>query len=117
MAVGVPATGIGGIFYILLSIVIIIHKAVKKILFFWDKRTTELKEKLKLLKFPTIAVILCVGLLLYMNLSGFRFVIPGTQQTTVSISNLWLVGLFAISLFTFFIILVQIRSGRIEKAH
>ena len=115
MAVGVPATGIGGIFYILLSIVIIIHKAVKKILYFFGKRTTEFKETLGLLKFPTMALILCVGLLSYMNLSGFRFVIPGTQQPTVSISNLWLVGFFAFSLFTFFIILVQIRSKQIEK--
>jgi len=116
MAVGVPATGMGGIFYILLSIVIIIHKAVKKILYFFGKGTTEFKEKLGLLKFPTMALILCVGLLSYMNLSGFRFVILGTQQTTVSISNLWLVSLFALSLFIFFIVLVQIRSEQIEKS-
>src|SRR5512136_1434841 len=115
MAVGVPATGMGGIFYILLSIVIVIHKAVKKTLAFFGKRATEFKGKLGLLKFPTMALILCVGLLSYMNLSGFRFVMPGTQQTTVLISNLWLVGLFALSLFVFFIILVQIRSEQIEK--
>lgn len=115
MAVGVPVTGMGGIFYILLSIVIIIHKAVKKILYFFGRRITESKDKLGLLKFPTMAFILCVGLLSYMNLSGFRFVLPGNQQTTVSISNLWLVGLFAFSLFIFFIVLVQIRSEQIEK--
>lgn len=114
MAVGVPATGIGGIFYILLSIVIIIHKAVKKILSILGKKLTKSKENLRLLRFPTLAFILCVGLLSYMNLSGFRFVIPGTQAA-VSISNLWLVGVFAVSFFMFFILLIQIRSKQMEK--
>ncbi len=115
MAVGVPTTGLGGIFYILLSIAIVIHKAFKRIAYFFGKRVTESKEKLGLLRFPTMAFILCVGLISYMNLSGFRFAIPGTQQTPVSISNLWMVGLFAFSLFIFFIVLVQIRSEQIEK--
>jgi hypothetical protein len=115
MAVGVPATGMGGIFYILLSIIIVIHKTIKKILSSLRIDLTTSKEKLGLLSFPTVAFILCIGLLSYMNLSGFRFVIPGTQRAIVSISSLWHVGLFALIFLAFFITLIQIRSKQIKK--
>jgi len=109
MAVGVPATGIGGIFYMLLSIVILLCKIVKKILSFLKNEPTSYKP-FKLLKFPTLAFILCITLLIFMNITDFRFLIPGTQEASVSISNLWILGVFAVSFFLFFIFLFHIRA-------
>jgi hypothetical protein len=113
MAVGVPATGIGGIFYILLSIVMLLCKTVKKILSFLKTEKTS-DGNCKLLRFPTLAFIMCIILLIYMNVTGFRFIIPGTQEAKVSMSNLWIASVFAVSFFTFFILLFHIRAKKIE---
>ena len=113
MAVGVPATGIGGIFYILLSIVMLLCKIVKKILSFLKNEPSS-NRTFKLLRFPTLAFILCITLLIFMNITGFRFLIPGTQEATVSISNLWILGVFAVSFFLFLISLFHIKAKKIN---
>jgi len=113
MAAGVPTTGIGGIFYILLSIGMFVCKVVKKILSFIQDDLTRPKH-CKMLKFPTVAFILCISLLLYMNVTGFRLVLPGTQQATVSMSNLWILGVFAFSFYSFFILLFHIRAKQVD---
>jgi hypothetical protein len=117
MAVGVPASGIGTIYYIILSIAILLRKIVKKILSFLKKESTSNRPSI-LLRFPPLAFILCITLLIYMNITGFRPVIPGTQQATVPISArpyLWIFSVFAVSVFTFFISLFHIRAN--ERTH
>jgi hypothetical protein len=48
-----------------------------------------------------------------MNVTGFRFVLPGTQQAvTVSITNLWIIGVFAVGIFVFFMALFQLRANQ-----
>lgn len=118
MAVGVPATGIGGIFYILLSIVMLFYEIIKKFLSFMGKKIPRSTgSPSRLLRFPTVAFTLCVLLLLYMNVTGFRFVLPGTQQAvTVSITNLWIIGVFAVGIFGFFLVLFQLRANQRNDA-
>ena len=113
MAVGIPASGIGTIFYILLTIAIILSKIVQKILAFLKKASMSDKPS-TLLKFPTLAFILCVILLMYMNITGFRPVVPGSQQVAVPISAssyLWILSVFAASFFTVFMLLFHFRAN------
>ncbi len=114
MAAGVPATGMGGIFYLLLSVIIFFYELVKRIASTLRKGL-KIEEKPALLtKVPTLAFIVCGALLIYMNVTGFRFVIPGAQETRVSISNLWILGVFSVGCFIFFMILFHFRAKQIQ---
>jgi hypothetical protein len=113
MAAGVPATGMGGIFYLLLSAIMLLYEIMKKVVYAL-KKGLKIKEKPAMLtKIPTLAFVVCGILLIYMNLTGFRFVIPGTQETSVSMGNLWILGAFSVSLFMVIMVLFHLRARRL----
>jgi hypothetical protein len=106
LAVGQPATGIGGIFYIILLIGILFNKAIKKVSMLKDKAWGLMK------RIPTAGFIICVALLLYMNLTGFRIIIPltGGGSADLQISNLWVTRPVALSMFGAILILFNKRA-------
>jgi hypothetical protein len=112
MAAGVPATGIGGIYYILLTIGLLLHKIIKRIAAFFKKQSLQVKashSKFKTL-FPSLAFCLCISFLIFMNATGFRFTIPGISPVTVSLQYLWVIGAFSITMTIVFVGLVIFRS-------
>ena len=114
LAVGQPATGIGGIFYIILLIGILVNRLLGKISSVM--RSKNLKEKIKrtVQKLPPFAFIVCIIFLLYMNITGVRFAIsPGTGSTTWAI-DLGITGPFALSIF-FVILMLFYRRAKQRK--
>ena len=113
MAVGQPATGMGGIFYILLLIGILINKAFKKLLTLINRKPPkDLIIKLKG-SYPTFAFGLCILLLVFMNLTGFRFeIFPVAGNTPNPTTYLWTTGLVAISSFFIVLILFYRKAGQ-----
>ena len=110
MAAGVPATGMGGIFYIILSAIIVFYEIVKRLVFILKKGLTIKDRPVMLTRIPTLTFAVVGILLVYMNASGFRFVIPGSQETTISLENLWILGLFSVCFFMIIMILFYYRS-------
>ena len=112
MAVGQPTTGIGGLYYIILMIGILINNVLKKIIAFLNQSLP--KEAIKIMKqrFPTFALVIGIILIMYMNIIGFRFVIfSGIGNTILPTNNLWITGLSAVSIF-FLILLLFYRKAR-----
>ena len=115
MAAGVPATGMGGIFYLLLSAIMFLYEIVKRVMYAL-KKGLKIKEKPAMLtKIPTLVFAVCGALLIYMNLTGFRFVIPGTRETSVSMGNLWILGVLSVSFFMFIMILFHFRARQTDS--
>ena len=115
MAAGVPATGIGGIFYIILLIGIMINKLFKKICEFINLNPS-CRTKISgiIRKLPTYAFILCVTVLVLMNITGFRFILFRNQGSAIQVNDLWLTGLLAISVFLSSILLINRRSKQLK---
>lgn len=114
MAAGVPATGMGGIFYLLLSVIMFFYELVKRILSVLKKEFKPEKKPAVLTRIPTMTFVASALLLIYMNVTGFRLVVPGTQQTSIPLGNLWLLGIVGVSIFIFFILLFHIRAKQIN---
>jgi hypothetical protein len=114
MAAGVPATGIGGIYYILLTIGLLFYKFGKKIWCAFKKQLCSPPDsRIRMKKiFPTLAFTIGVSLLIFMNVTGFRFSLPGMAATNLTIDYLWVIGAFSVSTAIFFILLVIFRSQR-----
>jgi hypothetical protein len=114
MAAGVPATGIGGIYYILLTIGLLFYKFAKKVWCTFEKQLCALPDnRIRVKKFfPPLAFIICVSLLIFMNVTGFRFGAPGVATATLTIDYLWVIGVFSVSAAIFFVLLVIFRSQR-----
>jgi hypothetical protein len=114
MAAGVPTTGIGGLYYLLLALAIGICKILTKIRSIFHTNISR-NTSCFLMRFPTIASIISVGLLIYMNVTGFRITLPGSQSA-VTPSNmlmyLGLIGGLAITFFTFILVMFHIRANR-----
>ena len=114
MAAGVPATGMGGIFYLLLSVIMVFYELVKRILSVLRKELKIEQKPAILTRIPTLAFVVCGVFLVYMNVTGFRFAIPGTQQASFSMNNLWILGVFSVGCFLFFMILFRFRARQTE---
>jgi len=110
MAAGVPSTGMGGIFYLILSGIIVFYELMKRIVYILRKGLKIKERPAMLTMIPTLTFAIVAGFLLYVNVTGFRFVIPGTQIASVSLDNLWIVGGFSVSFFMVIMILFYIRS-------
>lgn len=115
MAAGVPATGMGGIFYLLLSAIMLLYEIVKRIVYILKKELKIKERPAMLTRIPTLAFVMCGALLIYMNLTGFRFFIPGTQETSVSMGNLWFLGVLSVSFFLFIMILFHLRARQTDS--
>ena len=114
MAVGQPATGIGGIFYIILLIGMLFNRLLGKISSVIHSKN--LKEKIKgtIQKLPPYAFIVCIILLVYMNITGIRFAIaPGPGSATWAI-DLGITGPFALSIF-FVVLMLFYRRAKQRK--
>jgi len=110
MAAGVPATGMGGIFYLILSAIILFYELAKRIVYIL-KRGFRINERPAMLtRIPTFTFVVVGAFLIYMNVTGFRFVIPGAQETSVSLDNLWILGVFSVSFFILIMVLFQLRA-------
>lgn len=114
MAAGVPATGIGGIYYILLTIGLLFYKFGKKVWCVFKKQLCAPPDnRIRVKKvFPPLVFTICVSLLIFVNVAGFRFAVPGVATATLTIGYLWVIGAFSVSAAIFFILLVIIRSQR-----
>ena len=110
MAAGVPATGMGGIFYLILSAIMLFYELAKRVVYFLKKGLTIDERPALLTRIPTFTFAVVVVFLIFMNVTGFRFVIPGIQETSVSLGNLWILGLFSVSFFMLIMILFHIRA-------
>ena len=117
MAAGVPATGIGGIYYIILTVGLLFYKLAKKaVCIFKNKLCKGDDNRFRMRKiFPPLAFAFCISLLAFMNITGFRFNIPGTTTVTLSIEYLWVIGAFSVIAAIVFIVLVHFRAQRIKK--
>jgi len=112
LAVGQPATGIGGIFYIILLIGILLNKVLIKICSLLKLNAP--KETLKKIKqrIPTVTLVMCIILLIYMNITGSRLVVfSGTGNTTIPTIDLGITGPSAVSVF-FLILLLFYRKAK-----
>jgi hypothetical protein len=113
MAAGVPTTGIGGLYYLLLALAIGFCKLVMKIRSVFQTNLSR-NASCVLLRFPTIAFLLSVGLILYMNVTGFRVTVPGSQPLAIP-TNLWtylgLMGGVAIMFFLFVLVMFHVRAN------
>ena len=114
MAVGQPATGIGGIFYIILLIGMLVNRFLGKI--FSLIISKNLKEKIKrtIQKLPPYAFVACIILLLYMNITGVRFAIPPSAGSATWAIDLGITGPFTLSVF-FVILVLFFRRARQRK--
>ena len=117
MAAGVPATGLGGIYYILLTIGLIFHKLAKKVCSKLKKQLCFAPdERIRMRRFfPTIAFVTGVALLIFLNATGFRFTIPGTQPTTLTLDYFWVIGAFAVSAAIICFFLINFRAQKTIK--
>ena len=112
MAVGQPTTGIGGLYYIILMVGILINEILKKILTFLNRSVSKVAIKMMKQSLPLFALVIGIILILYMNITGFRFVIfSGIGNAIVPSNNLWITGLFAVSIF-FLILLLFYRKAK-----
>ena len=114
MAVGQPATGIGGIFYIILLIGMLVNRLLGKISSFMHLKNKKEKTKRIIQKLPPFAFILCIILLLYMNITGVRFAIAPNAGSATWAINLGITGPFALSVF-FVILVLFYRRARQRK--
>lgn len=110
MAAGVPAMGMGGIFYILLSAIMLFYELVKRILGATKKGFRINERPAMLSKIPTLTFVAVAAFLIYMNVTGFRLVIPGSQETSILLNNLWILGVFSVGFFMSIMVLFQIRA-------
>jgi hypothetical protein len=114
MAAGVPTTGIGGLYYLLLALAIGICKLLTKLRSIFHANISR-NTSCFLMKFPTVASIVSVGLIIYMNVTGFRITLPGSQPVGIP-SNMFtylgLIGGVAITFFTSVLALFHIRANR-----
>jgi len=111
MAVGQPATGIGGIFYIILLIGMLFSRLFEKLKLAADQE----RMRRFVRRLPTFALVLCVMLLVYMNLTGFRFVInaaTGTAGSTTQVMDLEILAPFALSFFVAILALFRWKARR-----
>ena len=110
MAVGQPATGIGGIFYIILLIGMLVNRLFGKISSLLHSKNMKEKMNRIIQKFPPFALVVCIVLLLYMNITGFRFVIATGTGNVTGATDLSITGPFAVSVFFVFLMLFYIRT-------
>jgi hypothetical protein len=114
MAAGVPATGIGGIYYILLTIGLLLSKLVKKVCSIFKKQLCFGSDtRIKMVRFfPTLAFTMSTAFLIFMNATGFRFVIPGIQPTTPTLDYFWEIGIFAVATAVTCFFLINYRAQK-----
>jgi hypothetical protein len=110
MAAGVPATGMGGIFYLILSAIMLFYELAKRIVYILKKGLKINERPAMLTRIPTFTFVVVGIFLIFMNVTGFRFVIPGAQETSISLDNLWILGVFSVSFFMIIMILFHIRA-------
>ena len=110
MAAGVPATGMGGIFYLILSAIMLFYEVVKRIACAVNKGFRFNSRPAMLTKIPTLTFGAVAAFLIYVNVTGFRFVIPGSQETSISLNNLWILGVISASFFMLIMVLFHFRA-------
>ena len=110
MAVGQPATGIGGIFYIILFIGMLISRLLGKISSLLHSKNTKEKMKRIIQKLPPLAFVVCIILLLCMNITGVRFAIALGAGSAAGAIDLGITGPFALSVFLVVLMLFYIRT-------
>ena len=110
MAAGVPATGLGGIFYLILSAIMLFYELAKRIVYILKKGLRINERPAMLTRIPTFTFVVVGIFLIFMNVTGFRFVIPSAQATSISLDNLWILGVFSVSFFMIIMILFHIRA-------
>ena len=111
MAAGVPSTGMGGIFYIILSAIMLVYEIAKRIGHVFKKGLKINERPIMLTRIPTFTFAIVSVLLIYMNATGFRFPIPGTQETGVSlVGYLGILGVFSVGFFMIILALFNIRA-------
>ena len=110
MAAGVPATGMGGIFYLILSAIMLFYELVKRIVYVLKKGFRINERPAMLTRIPTLTFVAVGAFLIYMNVTGFRIVIPGGQETSISLNNLWILGVISASFFMLIMVLFHFRA-------
>lgn len=116
MAVGQPATGIGGMFYIILMLGILINKALRKIVSRLNLNSPQNAIKIMKQRLPTLALVVSSILLLYVNLSGFRLVaFFGAGKTSTPTIDLWITGPSAVSVFLLVVLLFYRKARQNQK--
>ncbi|MCJ7609841.1 hypothetical protein MUP00_09280 [Candidatus Bathyarchaeota archaeon] len=116
MAAGQPATGIGGIFYVLLLIGMLLSRLVEKVCSILKLEAEKDRiRRIVIRMLPTVSLVLSIVLLVYMNLTGFRFVIDATTVTMGSSTqaiNLEILAPFALSFFIAILALLLRKAGK-----
>jgi hypothetical protein len=116
MAAGQPATGIGGIFYVILLIGMLLSRLLEKVCSLL-KLAAE-KDRIRRVAarmLPTLALVLCIVFLVYMNLTGFRFVIGAATVTSGSaeqVMNLEILAPFALAFFIAILALLRRKAAK-----
>jgi hypothetical protein len=116
-AVGQPATGIGGIFYIILLIGMLLNRLLGKISSLIHSKNKKEKIKKTIQKLPPFAFVACIILLVYMNISGVRFAITpsaGSAGNATFAIDLGITGPFALSVFFAILMLFNRRAKQRE---
>lgn len=112
MAAGQPTTGIGGIFYLILFIGMLINRLFGKIYSLLHSKNMKEKTKRIIQKLPPFAFVVCIILLLYMNITGVRFATSALGAGSVTWTmDLGITGPFALSVFFIILMLFYIRSA------
>ena len=114
MAVGQPATGIGGIYYILLLIGMLVHKLLDKLSALIHSQNAEQIHR-AIQKFPPWAFGVCVTLLVYVNITGLRFPIFLGAGSVAYPIDLGITGPFALSVFVVILMLFYRRAKQRTK--
>lgn len=111
MAAGIPTTGIGGIFYIILLIGMLIWKLLKKTFAMMKLGRKEILKRMRW-RFPTFAFIICIVLLIFMNTSGFRFItFVGPTINPVLTNNFWIITIIATGVLLTVILLLNRKAS------
>lgn len=110
MAVGQPATGIGGIYYLILFIGILVNKLQEKISSLINSRSYKEKIKRIIKQLPPLAFALCIILLIYMNVIGIRFVITSGVGNSTPIIDFGITDILVVSVFLITLLLFHIRA-------
>lgn len=110
LAVGQPATGIGGIFYLILLMGMLVNRLLGKISSLINSKNMKEKIKRTIRELPPFAFVACIMLVVYMNVTGVRFVIePSVGGATFAI-DLGITGPFALSVFFVILMLFHRRA-------
>ena len=99
----------GGIYYILLLIGMLVNRLLRKISSLIRSNNTN-KIKRAIQKLPPFAFVVCIIFLVYMNITGVRFAIAHGAGSTIWATDLGITGPFALSIFFVILMLFYRRA-------